>query len=64
MVLGFALVAYPAKYEASGITTFIVNQDGVIYEKDFGDDTPKAAEMASFDPDGTWRKYEEEPTEQ
>ncbi|MEN8258539.1 MAG: DUF2950 domain-containing protein [Thermodesulfobacteriota bacterium] len=64
MVLGFALVAYPAKYGVSGIMTFIVNQEGVIYEKDLGADTPKAAAMAIFDPDETWSKYEEEAAEQ
>ncbi len=64
MVLGFALVAYPAKYGASGITTFIVNQEGVIYEKDMGEDmTATAAAMTTFDPDDTWHKYEE-PVEQ
>jgi hypothetical protein len=60
MVLGFALVAYPAKYGASGIMTFIVNQEGVIYEKDLGEDTASAAAaMTAFDPDDTWRKYKE-----
>lgn len=60
MVLGFALVAYPAKYGASGIMTFIVNQEGVIYEKDLGENTDTmAAAMTTFDPDGTWRKHEE-----
>jgi hypothetical protein len=60
MVLGFALVAYPAKYGASGIMTFIVNQEGVIYEKDLGEDTPAAAAaMTAYDPDDTWHKYEE-----
>jgi len=64
MILGFALVAYPAKYGASGITTFIVNQEGVIYEKDLGKDTGTvAATISTFNPDDTWRKYEE-PTEQ
>ena len=64
MVLGFALVAYPAKYGASGIVTFIVNQEGVIYEKDLGKDTATAAAaMTLFDPDDTWNKYEE-PAEQ
>lgn len=64
MILGFALVAYPAKYAASGIMTFIVNQEGVIYEKDLGENTPKAAAMTTFDPDETWRKYEEKQGEQ
>jgi hypothetical protein len=61
MVLGFALVGYPAKYGASGIMTFIVNQEGVIYEKDLGEDTAKAAAaMTTFDPDDTWKIYEED----
>lgn len=60
MVLGFALIAYPAKYGVSGIMTFIVNQEGVIYEKDLGEDTATAAvAVTAFDPDDTWRKYEE-----
>ena len=60
MILGFALVAYPAKYGASGIMTFIVNQEGVIYQKDLGEDTATvAAGMTTFDPDSTWHKYEE-----
>lgn len=60
MILGFAMVAYPAKYGSSGIMTFIINQEGVIYEKDFGQDTPKAAaEMTTFDPDPSWKKYQE-----
>ena len=55
MVLGFALVAYPANYGASGIMTFIVNQEGVIYEKDLGETTGLlAAAMTSFDPDDSW----------
>lgn len=59
MVLGFALVAYPARYRASGVMTFIVNQGGVIYEKDLGKETARiAAEMTSFDPDKTWKKVE------
>ena len=64
MVLGFALVAYPAEYGVSGVMTFIINQEGVIYEKDLGDDTATvAAAMTTFDPDDTWRKYVE-PAEQ
>ncbi len=56
----FALVAYPAKYGVSGIMTFIINQEGVIYEKDLGENTSTAAAaMTSFDPDDTWHKYEE-----
>jgi hypothetical protein len=59
MILGFGLVAYPAKYGASGIMTFIVNQEGVIYEKDLGENTAAAAAMTTFDPDDTWHMYEE-----
>ena len=61
MVLGFALVAYPAKYGASGIMTFIVNQEGLIYEKDLGEDTAAAAmAMTEFDPDDSWKVYDEQ----
>lgn len=61
MVLGFALVAYPAKYGASGVMTFILNQEGVIYEKGLGEDTASAAAaMTTFDPDDTWKIYKED----
>lgn len=60
MILGFGLVAYPAKFGVSGIMTFIVNQEGVIYQKDLGEDTPEAEEMTVFDPDDTWKKSEED----
>jgi hypothetical protein len=64
MILGFGLVAYPAKYGASGIMTFMVNQEGVIYEKDLDEDTPKAAAMTMFDPDDTWKISEGVPEEE
>jgi len=52
---GFALVAYPAEYRNSGVMTFIVNQDGIVYEKDWGRDTDKlAAAMTEYNPDQTW----------
>jgi hypothetical protein len=52
---GFALIAYPADYGQGGIMTFIVNQDGVVYQKDLGDDTPSvASKVNEFNPDGTW----------
>jgi len=52
---GFALVAYPADYGRAGIMTFIVNQDGVVYQKDLGEDTLKvAAGLNEYNPDGTW----------
>jgi hypothetical protein len=54
---GFAVVAWPASYGSSGITTFLVNHDGVVYEKDLGDKTPGiAGTMTRFNPDATWRK--------
>jgi hypothetical protein len=57
MTGGFALVAYPAEYGNLGIMTFIVNQDGVVYENDLGKDTEKIARaMKKFDPEDTWKK--------
>ncbi len=57
MVGGFAMVAYPAEYGNSGVMTFIVNQDGVVYQKDLGKDTEKIAQnMKTFNPDKTWKK--------
>jgi hypothetical protein len=59
MIGGFALVAYPDEYGNSGVMTFIVNQDGVVYEKDLGKETEKTATaMEKFDPDSTWKKVE------
>jgi hypothetical protein len=52
---GFAFVAYPAEYRNSGVMTFIVNQDNVVYEKDLGQDTKKiASEMTEYNPDKAW----------
>jgi hypothetical protein len=52
---GFGLVAYPAEYGRGGIMTFIVNQDGVVYQKDLGTDTLEvAAGLEAYDPDKTW----------
>ncbi len=59
MILVFALVLYPAKYGSSGIMTFIVNQDDVVYQKDPGQNTAEVAEaMQSYDPEKTWKKVE------
>jgi hypothetical protein len=56
---GFALIAEPALYRVSGVMTFIVNQDGQIYQKDLGPDTTKlAAAITEFDPDSSWQKVE------
>ena len=57
MIGGFALVAWPVEHGVSGVKTFVVNQDGVIYEKDLGPSTSTTAEaMTAFDPDTTWRR--------
>ncbi|MFO1405917.1 MAG: DUF2950 domain-containing protein [Steroidobacteraceae bacterium] len=53
---GFALVAWPADYGTSGVQTFIVSQDGTVYQKDLGEDTASAANaILSFDPDPSWK---------
>jgi hypothetical protein len=53
----FAILAYPAEYGASGIMTFVVNQDGTIYRKNLGVDTEKAQqEIQGFAPDDTWTR--------
>jgi hypothetical protein len=58
MMGGFAMVAYPAQYGSSGIMTFIVNHEGVVYQKDLGPDTPVIApSITMFDPDETWKKF-------
>lgn len=57
MVLGFAMVAYPAQYGSSGIMTFIVNQNGIVYQKDLGKNTGKiGASMKAYNPDKSWKK--------
>jgi hypothetical protein len=59
MLFGFGLVAYPAEYGSSGIMTFIVNHQGIVYEKDLMDETNKAvAQMTVYDPDSTWKAVE------
>jgi len=59
MTKGFAFVAYPAEYRNSGVMTFIVNQDGLVYEKDLGADTAKlAAAMTEYNPDKSWSRVD------
>lgn len=56
MTGGFALVARPAEYGNSGIMTFIVNQDGIVYQKDLGEDTAAIADqMKQYNPDPSWK---------
>jgi hypothetical protein len=62
MTEGFAFVAYPAEYRSSGVMTFIVNEDGIVYQKDLGKKTePLGKAMQEYNPDPTWRKAEDEP---
>jgi hypothetical protein len=60
MVGGFALVAFPSNWGKSGVMTFIVNQQGKVYQKNLGPDTMKIVqEMQSYDPDKTWTPVKE-----
>jgi hypothetical protein len=60
MVGGFAFVAYPAEYRNSGVMTFIINQDGVLLQKDLGNSTREiASAMTEFDPDPGWKPVKE-----
>jgi hypothetical protein len=59
MVGGFAVVAFPAAYGSSGVMTFMVNHEGVVYEKNLGTNTAKVGKaVLSFDPDKTWKTVE------
>jgi Protein of unknown function (DUF2950) len=61
MIGGFALVAAPAEYGVTGVETFIVSQDGVVYEKDLGEDTLNLfKQMELFNPDDSWDPVEDE----
>lgn len=56
MIGGFALVVYPAKYDSSGIMTFIVNQQGRVYQKDLGSNTEAIAKsLTEYNPDPSWK---------
>jgi Protein of unknown function (DUF2950) len=60
MTQGFAFLAYPATYRASGVMTFMINQDGVIVQKDLGADTAKVAnEITEYNPDATWQEVDD-----
>ena len=59
MMGGFALVAYPAEYGNSGVMTFVVNHQGMVFQKDLGPHTDDLAEkITAFDPDSSWTKVE------
>jgi hypothetical protein len=64
MTEGFAFVAYPAEYRSSGVMTFLVGTDGVVYQKDLGKKTEVLAKaIKEYNPDSTWQKAEEQPEE-
>ncbi len=61
MLGGFALVAYPAKYGSTGVMSFIVNQQGRVYQKDLGANTATvAAALSAYDPDPSWKPVAEQ----
>ncbi len=60
MIGGFALVAWPADYGETGVMTFIINQQGKVYQKDLGKNTESIAEkMKAYDPDSSWTRSPE-----
>jgi hypothetical protein len=62
MIGGFGVIAWPVAYGDTGVMSFIVNQDGVVYEQDLGPDTPqKAANILVFNPDKDWQKADMTP---
>jgi hypothetical protein len=61
MIGGFALIAVPAEYEVTGVQTFIVSHDGIVYQKDLGPDSLNVAkQIERFNPDKTWRRTDDE----
>ena len=64
MTEGFAFVAYPAEYRSSGVMTFIVNEDGIVYEKDLGKKTDVLAKaMKEYNPNSSWQEADEQQEE-
>ncbi|MFI5181417.1 MAG: DUF2950 domain-containing protein [Thermoanaerobaculia bacterium] len=62
LIGGFALIAWPAEYRVTGVMTFLVNHEGIVYEKDLGTDTPKnASQTTTYDPDNSWTPAEDAP---
>jgi hypothetical protein len=61
MIAGFALVAWPAEWDNTGVMTFIVNQQGKVYQKNLGPRTPSLAQaMTIYNPDNSWTLAKEE----
>ncbi|MGA9592493.1 MAG: DUF2950 family protein, partial [Candidatus Acidiferrales bacterium] len=64
MTQGFAFVAYPAEYRSSGVMTFVVDQDGVVYQKDLGKKTDVLAKaMQEYNPNSSWQSSEDQQEE-
>jgi hypothetical protein len=64
MTGGFAFVAYPAEYRSSGVMTFIVGEDGLVYQKDLGKKTDALAKATNeYDPNSSWKRAEEQAVE-
>lgn len=62
MTKGYALIAWPAKYRDSGVMTFMINQDGIVYQKDLGSNTEEdAKKITQFNPDKSWRIIKDIP---
>jgi hypothetical protein len=62
MIAGYALVAYPAEWGTSGVMTFIINQQGRVYQKNLGSNTASiASHMTSYNPDSSWKLVEAQP---
>jgi DUF2950 family protein len=61
MIGGFALIAVPAEYRVTGVQTFIVSYDGIVYQRDLGPDTLNVAkQIERYNPDKTWRRTDDE----
>ena len=59
MTGGFALVAWPAQYDVTGVMTFVISNDGILHEKDLGPGTDAAARtMTTYNPDKSWRQVQ------
>jgi hypothetical protein len=62
MIAGYALVAYPDKWGNSGVMTFVINQQGRVYQKDLGADTATlTSSMTEYNPDPSWKLVEVQP---
>ena len=61
MIGGFALVAVPAEYRVTGVKTFIVSYDGIVYQKDLGKDSLNIVKsMDRYNPDKTWQRTDDQ----